>query len=204
MTVKNTLVHKYVVPYYIGASIFFGIAGATTIVDIKHAKENQEFAQKHPDIETQDSLDSLSIILIIASILLGCFGFRVVPKQATQKASDLTHRYINDMIFKNPELKQYASVLTNEELLEKMAAVICNGLDEKSQQEIIKISKQFKNLDTNSDFNEKEQIWDIDEQIIDVVKRYAEQNPAYIANVRAMLAKLGTTYVMTSENQQTR
>ena len=199
MKTENKLLNKYLFPYYMYATLSVGIATGTVVLGYKQVQENKEFAQKNPDIQPENSLDLLYVLLLVGCICYSYFGFHIVPAQARKKTNALACTYIYDMLQKYPELKSYESALSDPDQLEQIIALVCNGLDEKTQKQIIQISKKYNNIDAKDRSEETDKITEIDKQILDIAKNYAAQNPNYMATIRVALIKKHNAYVM---NQQ--
>ena len=196
MKPENKIIQKYALPYYIGATFFLCIAGATFVVSAQQVKEAKAFAQRNPDVQTDNSLDLLTVFLVITSVCFSFYGFHTIPNMGRKKARDLTHRYITAMLTKHPELGTYSDVLSNKETLEVLSAVVCNGLSDQEQKQIISIAKKYDHIEAKSDIDETKQINDIDEQILAVVKKHVLKDPEYIKKIKATLINLQKTYVI--------
>jgi hypothetical protein len=190
MQKKNKIVQKYSKPYYIAATAFAAIGLATIFSTHRHITVTQNFAQTHPDVETDNSVDFLAVLLVITCALLSYFGFFIVPGTANRKAKDLTQQYINEEIQKHPELNKYKQILNDTKYLETVAAIVCDELSEEEQRKIIKIAKEFDYIES------KEQTCHIDNEILNIVRQHAVQHPEYIGNIKSVLENINKTYVM--------
>ena len=196
MKPENKIITRYVMPYYIGATLFFSVAIGSGILMHKTIQENKTYAQNNPDARQEDPVDLLPLFLLITCVVLGVYSFTIIPGQSRRKAREITYEYVKTVMAKHPELRQYIRVLHNDKMLEMLSAVVCNGLSTQEQKRIVSFARQFNKIEAHSEVERKQCICDIEEQILDVVKQHAENNPEYIGNIKIALANIHNAYML--------
>lgn len=131
------------------------------------------------------------LILLFGS--MGTIGLTTVPKSARNRTANITKQYLQYAMEKHPELQQYKTILNDQKSVLEISAVICNGLDQKTQQQILDIlNKTYDKPDKTSD-----DIENAEKQIILIVQQYAQKNPQYMRDVIQAIANSFKTYIMT-------
>ena len=83
-------------------------------------------------------------------------------------------------------MRQYRSILENSKKLNEIAAVICNGLTEAEQKEILNFVKA--ELAKTDDKHGMSHIQKIEYMIIDVVQAHAAKDPEYMNKILCAIA----------------
>lgn len=196
---KNKVLSKFLLPYYITGAIFFTLGGASATL----VKENSVLRKiiVDNDIHTPSNRTNyfLCAVLVILCATMGGLSAIVVPKKAHKRTEKLTKQYLKIVLAKNPEIRAYSDILNDPKSVQQIATVICNGLDKDSQKAIFHIlNKTFENSD-----NSPTDIERAEKQIISIVQNYAHSHPEYLQSIKYAITKSFQAYVM-PDNQNTK
>lgn len=196
---KNKILNKFLLPYYITGAFFFGLAGAVASLSTEHSALKKIIIDQDAHKPSDRTNYFVCAVLVILCATIGGLSAIVVPKTARTQTEELTKRYIKTVLASNPEMRTYSSILNDPKSVQQIATLICNGLDKDSQKAILHIlNKTFGNSD-----NSPEDIARAEKQIISIVQNYAHNHPEYLQSVKYAITKSFQAYVM-PDNQNTK
>lgn len=194
---KNKILNKYLLSYYITGAIFFGLAGASATLGVKDSALRKIIVDS--DALSDRTNYFLCAILVVLCAAMGGLSVIIAPKDARMRTEKMTKQYLKTVMASNPEMHAYSDILNDPKSVQQIATVICNGLDKDSQKAILHIlNKTFGNSD-----NTPEDIARAEKQIISIVQNYAHNHPEYLQSIKYAITKSFQAYVM-PDNQNTK
>ena len=183
---KNNLLNKYLFSSYVTSVLFIGTAGAATLFAHKETQMAKIHSENAQIVENSRTTRLICLFLFIASVIMTTFCGIKYPQVVRRKAKDMTKNYLQDVLARYPEMKQYSSVLEDSKKLYEISAVICNGLTENEQTEILNLIK--KELDKSTQLDSDSKLQKIEKGIIEIVQKHAEKNPEYMNRILCAIA----------------
>ena len=190
---KNKLLTKHLVAAYFFGAISLGGAGYAAKMLLKEKAQIADIHFRNDKfVESCSGTYVLTLLGFVAAILTAAFCFYGYPKIANKTTNELTKKYLQDVFERFPVMKPYEAVLNNPKKLQQIAAIICNGLSDKEQEEILRIVK------ISSDMKSAESA------ILNIVKKHLEdeEHPEHMQN--AMSAVAGHTIHAIGTPEKTR
>ena len=197
---KNKILSKYLFPYYVVSSVCFGIS-AFSMTLMKEDSITRKMIFQHDSLNKQHRTDTfICIYLVVIAAALGIIGIWNIPKNARNKTAQLAKQYMEDVMKKHPEIQGYKWLLDNPQCIQHIATVVCNELDQGSQEQILTlINSTF----DGSDKSDK-RIKKAEEQIMKIIERCATQKPEYLQKVINSVYEAFQIYYIIPQSQNTR
>lgn len=134
--------------------------------------------------------------IVVASFIAYFITCSLIPlyRNANKFASESATKYLEKLMMKNPELKQYKSVLQNPNAMTKIATKISNELRESEQKRILELVNKIE-LDST-----EEQIEKIHDEIAKVIEEHSVVHPEFLDHVYGYL--VNADYMMFVKQKQ--
>ena len=199
---KNKLLNKYLLPYYVFAGSFFLIAATSLETLREDSKIAQIIYQDNLMVKKSHTRYFLISVFVLASIALGTTGIIHMKKSADKQIREITKEYIEQLLQTNPELQKYTDVLENQKSLQYIAAVACNGLSKDEIADILYIVNTVSHGSEKSDFELKQNIFKMHEYILKLIKEHANTNPQYAQDIINAIETAHRTHVYPLQSRE--
>ena len=183
---KNSLLNRYLLSSYVASVLFMGTAGTATFFAKKTAQMAKAHTEKREIVDNCRTTCFLCVLIAAITLVMSVFCGVTYPQVVRKKAKIMTKHYLQDIFTRYPETRQYRSILENSEKLHEIAAVVCNGLTQDEQKEILRFVKEA--LAKSDDKHSISKIQKIEYMIIDVVQAHAAKDPEYMNKILYAIA----------------
>lgn len=194
---KNKLLNNYLLSYYIVAALFLGLAGVSAVFAEQETRIIKQHIENKDIVDSGNSTYSSCMLLIIISLIMATFCGVIYPRNAQKKADIITQHYLQEILVSYPGMKKYYFILKDPKKLREIASVICNGLTEDEQAEILRLVTEELNQNNPSGLKRIENI------IKNIVQQHATKDPKYMENILAAIMNTQKADFMQS-SQKTR
>lgn len=195
---QNKLLNKYLLPSYVAAVLFVCMAGTATFIAAAEGKTVKENPEKEDLVDRAKTTSFICLLIVVISLIMAVFSGVKYPLVINEKTKFLTRHYLHDVFVNHPELKQYRFILEDPKAMKEIAALVCNGLSESEQKEILNLVST--ELSKVNHLNRKSKLRELENDIIAIVNKHTAKNPEHMNKV--LLAIASTTKPDIAETAQ--
>ena len=195
MQKPNRIIHKYLMPYHLGAAVAVSLIvfGTTTLLKTPEPAQNDADKKTVPNLDFAPQAAGL-IGIMIASFLLINAG--VKSKEAKSFAINATSQYLNTVFTETPQLDHFFHIMYDRKSIKNVCTFICNALPKDKRNEILMAVKVLDKCNVNHRSEYEQAIQETITKIVKIVKDYAHSNPDFVYGVNDMIAHAYNTYVV--------
>ncbi len=183
----NKILLKHLLPTFLTAgTVITAMTGVIFYAGAQEIKDNKE-------VRAQD--------VFMTAVVFGGLALLILPlidsyKSSNKFASKTARKYIKQIMQEHPELKDFDSVLTNQQALKSITTMISNSLRPEEQKRVLNIITRVQQYVYRSTPDAVIAMQAAQKEIIQILQEHAAVHPNFVTEIYAAMAYADTTYVI--------
>ncbi|MBR5904462.1 MAG: hypothetical protein IKZ49_02905 [Alphaproteobacteria bacterium] len=157
----NKVLLKYCLPYYMVTALLLG--GGTYAIILTLPQQTT----KHFEVQDYCLLAFISILLLWVLY----FYTIDIPIQTRKRLNKVAEKYLQYSSTKFPEMANIKEIIKNKEMFNNFANAVFNTTTKQDRDEIINLIKQFDLKSSQSDYEEKALIKELEDKIFEIIQK---------------------------------